>query len=318
MASLQSFQNWTSGWLDRRIPSANEITLTQRRIFIFPTRAGLGYLVLVVGLLIAGINYENNMLFGIAFLLLGLFLVSILHTYTNLSGLTLIYSGAEATFCPQFAEFRFLLSRNTGRSYHAIELGWPDQATVTASLVDKDETKVSVYFPTRARGRLLMKRLKVQSRYPLGLMRAWTWLDFNASCLIYPEPAANAEFLADHARANENGQFNLAAGNEEFAGLDDYRAGDSLKLIAWKSIARGLPPMTKQYRSMTDRELWITWSDSDATNVEAGLSRMCALVLAADSRELAYGLVLPGTEVQPALGTEHKRLCLTALAEFSG
>ena len=47
-------------WLARRIPAGKEVTLDQRRIFIFPTRAGVLYVLLVVLLLLTAINYQNN------------------------------------------------------------------------------------------------------------------------------------------------------------------------------------------------------------------------------------------------------------------
>ena len=72
MLFKQALQQRFSNWLDRRIPMSGEITLNQRRIFIFPSRAGGAFLTLVLGLLLGGVNYENNMLFSFAFLMLGI------------------------------------------------------------------------------------------------------------------------------------------------------------------------------------------------------------------------------------------------------
>ena len=74
-------------WLGRRIPAQSEVRLNQRRIFIIPTRQGLGFLLLIALLLIGAINYQNNLAYFLTFWLLSLFLVAILHTYRSLSGL---------------------------------------------------------------------------------------------------------------------------------------------------------------------------------------------------------------------------------------
>ena len=56
-------------WLTRRLPAARQIVLNQKRIFIFPTGYGFFYL-LVAGLLfIGGINYENNLILALSFLM---------------------------------------------------------------------------------------------------------------------------------------------------------------------------------------------------------------------------------------------------------
>ena len=82
-------------WLDRRLPRARQVQLDQRRIFIFPTGYGFLYLLVSVLLFFGGINYENNLILGLCFLMVSLFLVAILHTFRNLSGLSL-RAGAEA------------------------------------------------------------------------------------------------------------------------------------------------------------------------------------------------------------------------------
>src|SRR5690606_27975345 len=56
-------------WLARRIPRARAVTLDQRRIFIFPTPAGLAFLGLLALLLLVAINYQNNLAFALVFFL---------------------------------------------------------------------------------------------------------------------------------------------------------------------------------------------------------------------------------------------------------
>ena len=73
-------------WLDRRVPPAQAIRLSHRNIFIVPTRQGLGFVLILLLILIAGINYQNALAHALAFLMLGLFLVAMLQTHRNLAG----------------------------------------------------------------------------------------------------------------------------------------------------------------------------------------------------------------------------------------
>ena len=56
-------------WVNRRIPPAREVTLDQRRIFIFPSRTGLFFGCSLLVMLVAAINFENNLSYALTFLL---------------------------------------------------------------------------------------------------------------------------------------------------------------------------------------------------------------------------------------------------------
>ena len=70
-----------------------------------PTRQGAYFCVVIVFMMLAGIDYQNSLIFALAFLLVSLFMVSMLHTFRNLSGLTVVGSGAQPTFAGESAEF---------------------------------------------------------------------------------------------------------------------------------------------------------------------------------------------------------------------
>ena len=70
-------------WVNRRIPPARVVTLDQRRIFIFPSRAGFFFGLCLLLMLTTAINYQNNMSYALTFLLATLFIIAILHTYAN-------------------------------------------------------------------------------------------------------------------------------------------------------------------------------------------------------------------------------------------
>ena len=303
-------------WVDKRIPSAGEITLNQKRIFIFPSRAGAGFLTLVAGLLLGGINYENNMLFSFAFLLLSVFLVTILHTYSNLSGLTIKCGAAQPTFVGDYAEFEVVLSRTGQRRYEGLQLSWAGADPVKTKLIDGKQRRVSIFVPADSRGVLKVGRLLVETHYPLGLLRAWTWLDFRAKCMVYPRPEPTKALLKAVSASNREGSYMQQNGTDDFAGYKDYVPGDSLKQVAWHNVARGLPMMSKQYQSQADHRIWIDWEQFKTEPTELRLQRMCYLVLYADQQNLEYGVRLPGLEFVPSSNALHKLQCLQALALF--
>ena len=112
-------------WLNRRIPRASTVTLDQRRIFIFPSATGFFFFLCLLVMLIAAINYQNNMSYALTFLLANLFVVAVLHSYANLSGLTLTALGADDAFPHQRTAFRLRLRCSNRRGHHALRIGWP-------------------------------------------------------------------------------------------------------------------------------------------------------------------------------------------------
>jgi len=71
-------------WINRRIPPARVVTLDQKRIFIFPSRVGFFFGFCLLIMLMAAINYQNNMSYALTFLLATLFVIATLHTFANL------------------------------------------------------------------------------------------------------------------------------------------------------------------------------------------------------------------------------------------
>ena len=68
-------------------PFTGPVNLTQRRIFILPTRQGVLFAIVLLIMLIGSINYNNSLGYLLTFLLASLAVVSILHTYRNLLSL---------------------------------------------------------------------------------------------------------------------------------------------------------------------------------------------------------------------------------------
>ena len=80
MASLvapirASFQRRWKRWLNQRIKPVSSITLDQKRIFIFPTGAGLLFGIMLFVMLLTAINYQNNSIYLLVFFLAGLFVL---------------------------------------------------------------------------------------------------------------------------------------------------------------------------------------------------------------------------------------------------
>ncbi len=254
----QFIHQQVSAWLGKRIPPSANVTLDQRRIFILPSRYGLLYLILSLSILVGASNYEKNMLYALAFWLLGLFLVAILHSFVNLAGLTITAIKAHPAFAGAHAEFELELSTTKRRGHDDIRLQWPSQEAVLTHVSDKSPTRLVVTHRSERRGWLRPGRLLIESTYPLGLLRVWTWVDLDLQALIYPHPIpTRVQPVA--MQMHEQGHERALGHHEEFYGFRNYQPGDPLRHVMWKSLAKGHSLQTRLHQDFVDWRQWVDW-----------------------------------------------------------
>ena len=301
-------------FLDRRIPPSQQITLSQRNVFIFPTRTGFVFGGLLILLVLGAINYQASLVYGVAFLLGSLFVVTILYTFRNLSGLRLELIGSRAGFVDEDVELTVLVGRANERGREGIQLGWPDTIMQWAELVEREADSLKLYVRARRRGYLNPGRLLVETYFPLGLLRAWTWVDLDARVLVYPKPIFQ-DFPSPTAGRRDDGELIDPLGSDDFSDIKDYRPGDPVKHIIWRSYARSDQLMVKRYSSFLEPRLWLDL-ESVTGDLEERISRLTGLALKASRREREFGLRLGGVTIRPALGAAHLEQVLRELALY--
>jgi len=316
MGLLALRSRW-SEWRSRRPgPEAGPVILTQQRVYILPTRAGLLFSATVLVMLFGCVNYNLGLGYVLTFLMSGVGIVSILHTFRNLAQLQLNPGRPEPVFAGDAAVFPVLLSNPGGVARLSVGLMPAGQEPVYADVPAQGTAVVHVRLPAERRGRLPLGRLRVFTTFPLGLFHAWSNVELDLSCLVYPHPEIGRISLPP-PRAGATEGLETGQGQDDFAGLRRYQRGDSLRHVAWKAVARGQPVMTKQFSGLAAGELWLDWDELPPDlRKEARLSRLTRWVLDAARAGHACGLRLPSAVIPPGTGPSHQEKCLTALALF--
>lgn len=303
---------------------AGEIQLHRRRVFIIPTRAGLAFGAMLVILFIGSINYNLSLGFALTFLLGSCALVDMLLTYRNLAYLYLAPGRVRPVFAGEEAQFEVHLTNRSKRDRYAIWLGFtaknlPRVAQAADLPAQATRTRILGTVAFR-RGILAAPRIKIQTRFPLGLLRAWSYWQPAMQVLVYPkpEPAAPALPLAGAAMEPGNG----SAGHDDFAGIRAYQSGDSAKQLAWRQIARmdtrhDAPLISKHFAGGASGELVLDFSLLPASlDIETRLSRMTRWVLEAEAQRIPYAFRLGTMAFAAALGPSHQAACLQELALY--
>ena len=308
------FANWLYGFTP---PERGTVVLVHRRVYIVPARLGWLYAATTAILLIGSINYALALGFALTFLLAGMGIAAMVHTARNLGRIGVSGGRAEPVFAGEPAQFRLHLEGRSSFDRPAIlarHLGSGSQLVVDIPAHGAAEAVLEV--PAKRRGWLTLGRVLLETRFPLGLFRAWSYVEPDARCLVYPKPERSrlpppaAEAAAGALRAQ-------SAGNDDFSGLRTYQLSDSPRQVAWKAVARSEQMLTKQFTGEAAAELWLDWDLLPAgLGVETRLSRLAGWVLAAERGGAHYGLRLPGVEIALARGDAHVAACLQALALY--
>lgn len=303
-------------WMAARVKPKEKVTLDRRIIYILPTRNGFMFIFAAGLVFVAAINYAVSLAFGLAFLMVSIFILAILYSFNNLNQLKLRGLSSPAVFCGDQVGFKVELSRLQGRNHEALELSFADSHSTHVDLIKNDQEPIEVFIESSRRGNFKAPLLRVATYFPLGLCRAWSVVDLDLHCLVYPKPITFSMSGFTGGSACEEESAFVVAGSEDYYGLRDYVPGDSLRQVAWKNVARGQGMQLKQFVDYVDSQVWLDW-DMFYGSVEEKLSRMCFCVIKLANTDSPFGLKLPGLEIAPGVGPEHRAKSLRALALFA-
>jgi len=301
----------------RRSVEHGPITLGHRRVYIMPTRTGMMFAATLAIMLVGSINYVLSLGFMLTFVLAGLALAGMVHTVRNLVRLVVVSGRAEPVFAGESAQFRLFLENPAPWVRPAVMVRHDASGAQTVTDIAASATAdVVLPVPAMRRGWLELGRVSLETRFPIGLFRAWSHVQPDLRCLAYPRPE-KAPLPPSSPDASFGSRQAATQGTDDFSSLRTYQPADSPRHVAWKAVARSEDMLTKQFTGDASAELWLDWSlVPGALELEMKLSRLAGWVLACEAEGLRYGLRIPGVNIPPAHGDLHRTACLTALALF--
>ena len=307
---------WLRAWFENRLPRSDNWTLTQRNLYILPTKAGWAFGLTLLVMLLASINYQLNLGFALTFLLGGAALVAMHQTHGNLRRLMLRIKPPLAVFAGEPATLEIVID-NPGHERHGVGMGLFEARRHGMTFCDvpaMGSTVLRLRFTPSQRGRHRLPTLLVETHFPLGLFRAWTVWRPAATALVYPAPEQPAQPLPPN-QPSGSGELQTRSGTGgEFEGVRSYRRGDPLRQVVWKKVARTGELVSRDTSAGATQVLLLDYAAAGNAAAEARLSRLTAWVLAAERADQGYGLRLPGLVLAQGAGETQRRAALEALA----
>lgn len=302
-------------WIQRRARTVPPINVQYRQIFILPTRFGWMLGLLMFGMLMGSLNFNNNLGLLTTFIVAGLALVSMLMAYQNLRGIRIHRTSAEPVFAGQPMTLNATFINEHDRARPALEL-LAGKALVDFDLPAGSLEEVGVRISTSKRGWLQPGRLRLQTSHPIGLFQGWTWFWPERPVLVWPRPAAHPPPLPSGYDRQSGQQQRNEPEEEEFFSLRNWRSSDPVHRIAWKASQRHQTLLSRELRAEQSDHLVFDLSHTPGRDLEERISNLAAWVLQAEREHLNWTLKLGETTHGPDNGKAHCHHCLRLLAEL--
>ena len=310
MSNAVSLPQKISLWISSKSKRSDRFALSQKNIYIFPSKAGFGFLALLALMLVTAINYQSSLVYMLTFLLGSVFFVSIWLCFLNLRGLMIEKGEQCGAYSGEDGEFEIKLMHPSNHVL-GLEVAACERSSEPVDIEAGKVKAIKVAVPALARGWYQLDRLRIETFYPFGLIRGWTWLKLNVDCVVYPapkEPPSEAEI-----GEGSDGSLQHAKGGDKDL-LRGFQTGDSMAHVHWKKFASSDQLVVREQGFVQPKPGWLRWEDFPEASTEQRLSYLCFKVLQYQREEREFGLLLPGGRIEQGGGDRHAEKCLRALA----
>ena len=188
-----------------------------------------------------------------------------------------------------------------------IERRIPESADEVAlpALAPGQSQSIRLGFTPRRRGRIELAGLSVARTDPIGLVKGLARVPLEARVIALPRRYRIPTLALPGARRFQQGGVSLAASvgdSEEFLSLRDYRPGDPLQRLHWKSFARTGKPIVKEFQDeFFERHALVLDTGShhgEDAAFEDAVALAASFVYTIDTQECLLDLLFVGGEVK--------------------
>ncbi len=279
-----------------------------------PNRNTVGFGAVLLAMLYAGVSQNNPVAYLLAFLMLSLAAVSALHTRANLRGVEV----AAEPILPVFEGEPLvapLVVRAGTRRHGGICLDAPSapEPLLLGEVRPGETRRGDLHIMAPRRGRYASVEVRLFSSYPLGFFTASRRIVVPQAYCVFPRPEGEIPLPSDNSLLDAS--ISVRPEGDDFAGVRDWRAGESMRHVDWKAVARGQRVMVKQWSGGVSAKFIFDAATLGSLELEARLRQLARWVTLAERLGAIYELRTADGTVSLSRGESHLHTCLCRLAE---
>jgi len=284
------------------------------QVYLKPTIEGWWWIGAITLLMLMGWGYTNNLCLAMGMLLFAVTVVLLMEAHFNLDGIRVSGLVVEDQYQGSLAPWRLHWSSKRARQRHKLFLSWDGDGpegefNLPAALTGEADGG----WIFSARGIWRASHVKLTSSYPLGLFRAWSYHAVKVEAWVYPRPVmgpVNSRYWDEGLGVN---RVHDSPSGDEPGDFRRYAEGDSPTRIAWKAIARGLPPHSKTFTEEKSQRAFYTWPIG--TGDEEARGRLAQRIEQHYRAQESWALQIHGRLMSLESGAKHRQASLRALTQ---
>lgn len=327
---LQYLTQSANRFINSRITPSDERRFGLNNTYVFFSRQGALFALMLITTFVAGVNYGNNLILGLTFYLIGIWLVAIVVTFVQISSLSLTVSPPTITQAGSLLWVTLTLTNHQGRAARQIQVSFDNPQDDTHQLSPSDlvwyqkhkaaiipaiSDRVSVRLPVIAnrRGQITLPRIQIKSQYPLGIIQAWGYARPRTTGLAYPKPLPIDINRLTQSNHGDEQSHHQQKGQDDFDKLDNYLLGESLARVSWRHLSYGTM-LSKHFADTLGQTTYLDYQHMPSQNHEEKLAMLSFLVLAMQQTDTPFALNLPSAQGHFGHGEAFIQHCLMRLA----
>jgi len=262
-------------------------------------------------MLLTAINYQSSLIYLLTFILGAIFVVSIWLCFFNMQGLSVRVLDIQPVQANM--PVTISLAANTNGKERSGFYVMPEGGDTPVLWPIERKDRCELDGRSYARGVYAIPAIRLETFFPFGLVRAWTWLWFEPEIVVYPEPL---EPPSDASSASSNEGDSNQRDGEELGELKSFQTGDSLRRVLWRHFARRDELIVRAPEKVGSQQATLDWESYSSHGVELALSYMCFDVLSLYEANVEFEFTMPGKHIPMGSGEAHRNSCLEVLARY--
>ncbi|MGK0179177.1 MAG: hypothetical protein ACI8PD_000969, partial [Nitrospinales bacterium] len=234
-------------------------TLTLRNRTLSLTREGLGFILLLFGVGLGAINTGNNLLYLVLAMCCSFIAVSGVLSELSFRNLVVKAKGPAHLYCNETGTLDFKITNSKAWSpSFSIYILLPSDGRYSLEqppyffFIPAGETlEKSALFSGNKRGPLQINSCLLATRFPFGFYYKTKTIPLNMDMVIFP--TLHPVQLPPKNESIQEGEGTLQTRGEEIYAVREFRPGDSLNSVHWKSSAKTGNLRVKEFQSTSEQ-----------------------------------------------------------------
>ncbi len=261
------------------------------------------------------IGYGNNILYFFVFLLVAMGMSTMWQTNKNVEAVRVNKLEMRTCFAKEKNTFLVRVENIAPYKTNLWDIEFVGESE--NQILEEIETNsdVSIQWTPVARGYTLFPRIRIQSRFPFKLARAWKYYDAPQTLLVYPERKGQLDLKA---LINHQAHRDEAAKLENeglFRDHRDFHNSDLPSRIDWKQSIKHQKMLIKNFEKSGERKLIIDWEmATNSGGFENQVSQVALWVDLCHRQNELFSLRIKKYQTDFFQSSGHYRTCMEKLA----